>query len=139
MSDVLRLCVLIKQVPDQSSKQGMNEDGTIDRSRARRMLNPFDRFAIQAAIDLKRRKPAIITAISMGPEAAVEVLLEALEHGVDEGVLLSDKRLAGSDTLATPMRWQKQLKNSVPSISSSLACRPLTEIRLRSDPKSPSA
>ncbi len=65
MSDVLRLCVLIKQVPDQSSKQGMNADGTIDRSRARRMLNPFDRFAIQAAIDLKRRQPAIITAISM--------------------------------------------------------------------------
>ncbi len=93
--------VLVKQVPDQGSKAGLNPDGTIDRARAKRMLNPFDRYALQAALHTKKLYGGTVTCISMGPPPAVEVLLEALEHGVDSGVLLSDRRLAASDTLAT--------------------------------------
>lgn len=93
--------VLVKQVPDQGSKAGLNPDGTIDRARAKRMLNPFDRYALQAALHTKKLYGGTVTCISMGPPPAVEVLLEALEHGVDRGVLLSDRRLAASDTLAT--------------------------------------
>lgn len=93
--------VLVKQVPDQGSKAGLNPDGTIDRARAKRMLNPFDRYALQAALHTKKHYGGTVTAISMGPPPAVEVLLEALEHGVDRGFLLSDRRLAASDTLAT--------------------------------------
>lgn len=93
--------VLVKQVPDQGSKAGLNPDGTIDRAKAKRMLNPFDRYALQAALFTKRNYGGTVTAISMGPPPATEVLLEALEHGVDSGYLLSDKRLAASDTLAT--------------------------------------
>jgi electron transfer flavoprotein beta subunit len=97
----LSIFVLIKQVPDQGAKAGLNPDGTIDRSRAKRMLNPFDRYALQAALHAKKLGGGSVTAISMGPPPAVEVLLEALEHGVDRGILLSDRRLAASDTLAT--------------------------------------
>lgn len=93
--------VLVKQVPDQGSKAGLNPDGTIDRARAKRMLNPFDRYALQAALHTKKKYGGTVTAISMGPPPAVEILLEALEHGVDRGFLLSDRRLAASDTLAT--------------------------------------
>jgi len=93
--------VLVKQVPDQGSKAGLNPDGTIDRARAKRMLNPFDRYALQAALHMKKAYGGSVTAISMGPPPAVEILLEALEHGVDRGFLLSDRRLAASDTLAT--------------------------------------
>jgi electron transfer flavoprotein beta subunit len=93
--------VLVKQVPDQGSKAGINPDGTIDRARAKRMLNPFDRYALQAALHMKKAYGGSVTAISMGPPPAVEILLEALEHGVDRGFLLSDRRLAASDTLAT--------------------------------------
>lgn len=93
--------VLVKQVPDQGSKAGLNPDGTIDRARAKRMLNPFDRYALQAALHTKKQYGGTVTAISMGPPPAVEILLEALEHGVDRGFLLSDRRLAASDTLAT--------------------------------------
>ena len=99
--------VLVKQVPDQSSKAGINPDGTIDRAKAKRMLNPFDRYALQAALHTKKQYGGHVTAISMGPPAAVEVLLEALEHGVDRGVLLSDRRLAASDTLATAYALHK--------------------------------
>ncbi len=101
--------VLVKQVPDQGSKAGLNPDGTIDRARAKRMLNPFDRYALQAALFTKRSYGGTVTAISMGPPPATEVLLEALEHGVDCGYLLSDKRLAASDTLATAYALYKTI------------------------------
>jgi electron transfer flavoprotein beta subunit len=65
------------------------------------MLNPFDRYALQAALHTKKAYGGTVTAISMGPPPAVEILLETLEHGVDRGFLLSDRRLAASDTLAT--------------------------------------
>ena len=103
--------VLIKQVPDQGSKAGINPDGTIDRAKAKRMLNPFDRFALQAALHTKKNFGGKVTAISMGPPAAIEVLLEALEHGVDKCYLLSDKRLAASDTLATAYALHKVVRS----------------------------
>jgi len=101
MAGPYEIFVLVKQVPDQGAKAGINPDGTIDRAKAKRMLNPFDRYALQAALHAKDAYGGRVTAISMGPPPAVEILLEALEHGVDRGILLSDRRLAASDTLAT--------------------------------------
>lgn len=101
MADTRQIFVLIKQVPDQSSKAGINPNGTIDRAKAKRMLNPFDRFALQAALHTKKQHGGEVTAISMGPPPAAEILLEAIAHGADRGYLLSDRRLAASDTLAT--------------------------------------
>lgn len=101
------IIVMVKQVPDQGSKAGLNPDGTIDRAKAKRMLNPFDRYALQAALHTKKAYGGTVTVISMGPPLAVEVLLEALEHGVDRGFLLSDRRLAASDTLATAYALHK--------------------------------
>ncbi|MDX2085025.1 MAG: electron transfer flavoprotein subunit beta/FixA family protein [Candidatus Melainabacteria bacterium] len=100
-SPTREILVLIKQVPDQNAKAGVNPDGTIDRARAKRMLNPFDRYALQAALHIKKTYGGRVTAITMGPPPAEEILLEAIAHGVDAGVLLSDRRLAASDTLAT--------------------------------------
>lgn len=101
MSRPLQSLVLIKQVPDQSAKAGINADGTIDRAKAKRMLNPFDRYALEAALKTKRLYGAEVTAITMGPPPAMEILHEAIAHGADRAVLLSDRRLAASDTLAT--------------------------------------
>lgn len=109
MSPGYRIIVMVKQVPDQGSKAGLNPDGTIDRARAKRMLNPFDKYALQAALYTKKCYGGSVTAISMGPPPAVEVLLESLEHGVDRGFLLSDRRLAASDTLATAYALYKTI------------------------------
>ncbi len=109
MAVPFEIFVLVKQVPDQGSKAGLNPDGTIDRARAKRMLNPFDRYALLAALHTKMTYGGRVSAISMGPPPAVEVLLEALEHGVDRGVLLSDRRLAASDTLATAYALYKTI------------------------------
>jgi len=106
----MRSFVLIKQVPDQSAKAGINPDGTIDRAKAKRMLNPFDRYALEAALSTKRRHGATVTAITMGPPPAIEILYEAIAHGVDYGVLLSDRRLAASDTLATAYALSKAVR-----------------------------
>ncbi len=104
---MLKVVVFIKQVPDTSSKAGVNPDGTIDRARAKRMLNNFDRYALQKAIEIKRSVGAEVTCVTMGPPPAIEVLVEGLEHGADYGILLTDKRLAASDTLATAYALHK--------------------------------
>lgn len=104
---MLKVVVFIKQVPDTSSKAGVNPDGTIDRARAKRMLNTFDRYALQKAIEIKRKVGAEVTCVTMGPPPAIEVLVEGLEHGADHGILLTDKRLAASDTLATAYALHK--------------------------------
>ncbi|MDH5637550.1 MAG: electron transfer flavoprotein subunit beta/FixA family protein [Nitrospinota bacterium] len=96
-----KMAVLIKQVPDTSSAAGVNPDGTVDRARAKRMINPFDKYALQKAIETRAAHGGEIIVISMGPPPAMEVLVEALEYGADAGYLLSDRRLAASDTLAT--------------------------------------
>jgi len=71
------------------------------------MLNPFDRYALQKAVELKKENGAEITAVTMGPPPAAEVLIDAFEHGADYGILLTDRRLAASDTLATAYALHK--------------------------------
>lgn len=109
----LNIYVLIKQVPDTRSKAGINPDGTIDRAKAGKMLNPFDAFAIQAALTAKRLGGANskVTAVTMGPPPAVEILYQALEHGVDKCCILSDRKLAASDTLATAYALSRTLEH----------------------------
>ncbi len=104
------MVALIKQVPDTSSKAGVNPDGTVDRARARKMLNPFDKFALQKALEIKKVHGGEIICVSMGPPPAIETLIEALEYGADKGYLLSDRRLAASDTLATAYALHKVIK-----------------------------
>jgi electron transfer flavoprotein beta subunit len=114
VSGSANILVLIKQVPDTSSKAGLNSDGTIDRAKAKRMMNPFDRYALQAALDAKKALGGRLVALSMGPPPAVEILLEAIAHGADSAYLLSDRRLAASDTLATAYALYKSVMHIGP-------------------------
>lgn len=111
MSEDLRIVVLIKQVPDTSSKTGVNPDGTVDRARAKKMMNPFDKYALQKALEAKAACGGEIIVISMGPPPAIEVLYESLEYGADKGYLLTDRRLAASDTLATAYALSKAIQS----------------------------
>ena len=108
----LNIYVLVKQVPDTRSKAGVNADGTIDRAKAGKMLNPFDAFAMQAALNAKKMggENSKVIAVSMGPPPAIDILYQALEHGVDKTCLLSDRKLAASDTLATSYALSKTLE-----------------------------
>lgn len=112
MNKDLNIYVLIKQVPDTRSKAGVNADGTIDRAKAGKMLNPFDAFAMEAALQAKSMggPGSKITAVTMGPPPAVDILYQALSHGIDKTCILSDRRLAASDTLATAYALSKTLE-----------------------------
>ena len=93
--------VCIKQVPIEPVFKRTGDSFQIDRDRTEGVMNPYDRRAIDFAVNLKEKEGGIIVALSMGPPQAEEALRETLAFGVDRGVLLSDPAFAGADTLAT--------------------------------------
>jgi electron transfer flavoprotein beta subunit len=95
--------VLIKQVPDTKSITGdvMNDDGTVKRSALPAIFNPEDLNALELALEIKDRFGGHITVITMGLPAASEILRDSLFRGADEVILVTDRRCAASDTLAT--------------------------------------
>lgn len=95
--------VCVKQVPDTSNITGeaMKADGTVNRAALPTIFNPEDLNAVEAALDLRDRYGGTVTVITMGPPAACEVLRECLYRGADRAILITDRRAAASDTLAT--------------------------------------
>ena len=95
--------VCIKQVPDTKKVTGeaMKADGTINRAALPAIFNPEDRNALEAALRVKEMYGGTVTAIAMGLPAACAILREALMCGADKAYLVTDRKAAGSDTLAT--------------------------------------
>ena len=95
--------VLVKQVPDTHHITGdvMKEDGTMNRSALPAIFNPEDLNALEMALQVRERYGGQVTVLTMGPPQAAEVLRDALHRGADRVILLSDKKFAGADTLAT--------------------------------------
>ena len=98
-----RCVVCVKQVPDTKKVTGdaMKADGTINRAALPAIFNPEDRNALEAALSVKERYGGEVIAIAMGLPAAEAVLREALMCGADRAYLVTDRKAAGSDTLAT--------------------------------------
>ena len=95
------IVVLVKQVPNTAEVKIDPKTGTLMREGVDSILNPDDSHALEAAIRLRETHGGKVTAISMGPPQAIDVLREALGMGADAGILLTDKAFAGADTLAT--------------------------------------
>ena len=95
--------VLIKQVPDTKkiTVRAMNDDGTVNRSALPAIFNPEDLNALELALEIKAEYGGKITVITMGLPAAATVLRDALYRGADDAILITDRRCAASDTLAT--------------------------------------
>ena len=95
--------VLIKQVPDTKRITGdvMNDDGTVKRSALPAIFNPEDLNALEMALQIKDKFGGHITVITMGLPTASDILRDSLYRGADEAILLTDRRCAASDTLAT--------------------------------------
>jgi len=98
-----KMIVLAKQVPDTKNITGeaMKEDGTVNRGALPAIFNPEDRNALELALSLKERFGGHVTVVTMGPPAAADILRDALMRGADDAALISDRRFAGADTLAT--------------------------------------
>ena len=110
--------VCIKQVPDTKRVTGeaMKADGTINRAALPAVFNPEDRNALEAALWVKETYGGTVTVITMGLPAATAILREALMCGADRAVLVTDRKAAGSDTLATSYILSQAVKKFSPDL-----------------------
>ena len=97
----MHIVVCIKQVPDSAQIRVHPVTNTIMRQGVPAIINPYDLFAIEAALALKDQLGGKVTVLTMGPPQAEPALRKALSYGCDEAVLVTDKLFAGADTLAT--------------------------------------
>lgn len=95
--------VCVKQVPDTANitAEAMKDDGTVNRSALPTVFNPDDLHALETALQVRDQFGGSVTALTMGPPKAADVLRECLYRGADRAILLTDRRAAASDTLAT--------------------------------------
>ncbi len=97
----MRIMVCLKPVPEPGTVKVDPETHTLKRESATLILNPADRFALEAGVRLKEKTGGEVVATMMGPPNAAPLLKEAYACGADEVFLLSDRAFAGADTLAT--------------------------------------
>jgi electron transfer flavoprotein beta subunit len=102
--------VCIKQVPDSAQIRVHPVTNTIMRQGVPTIINPYDLFAIEAALKLRDAQGGTITVLTMGPPMAEDSLRRALSFGPDRAVLLTDRAFAGSDTLATSFALSQAVK-----------------------------
>ena len=100
----LKIVVLAKQVPDTRNvgKDAMTAEGTVNRAALPAIFNPEDLNALEQALRIKDQHPgSTVGILTMGPPRAGEIIRQGLYRGADEGWLLTDRKSAGADTLAT--------------------------------------
>lgn len=104
--------VLVKQVPDTANISGqvMRADGTVNRGKLPAIFNPEDKVALELALQFRERFGGKVRVISMGPPKASELLRECLYMGANEAFLISDRKFAGADTLATSYVLSEAIK-----------------------------
>ncbi|MCA9243141.1 MAG: electron transfer flavoprotein subunit beta/FixA family protein [Phycisphaerales bacterium] len=110
----MKLLVLIKQVPDSTTNIKIRPDGEdIDRAGVKMVVNPFDEFAIELAVQLREKRSDVesITALTVGPASAAEALRTALAIGADDGIHLQDDAFAKLDELQTAALIAAAVKN----------------------------
>jgi electron transfer flavoprotein beta subunit len=106
----MHFVVCIKQVPDTHDVRINPETNTLMREGVESIINPFDMYAIEEAIRVRERLGGTVTALTMGPPQAETALREAIAMGVNQGILVSDRAFAGSDTWATSYTLSKALE-----------------------------
>ncbi len=111
---MLKIKVLAKQVPDTANVTGnaMKDDGTVNRAVLPAVFNPEDLNALELALSIKDQVgDCEVTVITMGPPKAVDILRHSLFMGADKVYLISDRKYAGADTLATSFVLSEAIKN----------------------------
>ena len=97
----MHIIVCIKQVPNVKEVKWDPETGSLIRKGVPSVINPNDKNAVEAALELREKHGGVVTVLTMGPSQAEEALREALGMGADKAIQLTDKQFAGSDTWAT--------------------------------------
>ena len=119
MKKPLKIVVLAKQVPDTRNvgKDAMTPEGTVNRAALPAIFNPEDLNALEAALRLKDAvEGSTVHILTMGPQRAADIIRDAMFRGADGGYLLSDRKFAGSDTLATSYALSCALHRIAPDL-----------------------
>ena len=109
----MKIVVCVKQVPDTADIK-WTENNTMIREGVESIINPFDEYAIETALRIKESFPdTTVTAITMGPPQAKDVLKRAIAMGADDALLVTDRKFAGADTQATSRTLAAAIKSKI--------------------------
>lgn len=108
----MNILVCIKQVPDSNKVEVDPVTGVLKRNGVESKMNPYDLYALEAALRIREKTTGSITVITMGPGQAVGIIKEAFAMGADNGVLISDRKFGGADVLATSYTLSQGIKQS---------------------------
>ncbi|MFT3995541.1 MAG: electron transfer flavoprotein subunit beta/FixA family protein [Dysgonomonas sp.] len=97
----MKIIVCIKQVPASNKVEVDPLTGVLKRDSAESKLNPYDLYALETALRLREEYGGSVVVITMGPPQSEQIIKEAFAMGVDDGILLTDRRFGGADVLAT--------------------------------------
>jgi len=106
----MTIVVCVKQVPDTAEVKINPETGTLIREGVPSIINPFDMHALEAGLQIKDGVKGTVIVLTMGPPQAETALRDAIAMGADDGILLSDRAFAGSDTWATSFTLSKAIQ-----------------------------
>lgn len=110
----MKIALCIKQVPDTTDIR-WTENNTIQREGVESVINPYDVYATELALNLKSELSNVhITVFTMGPSQAEDMLRKVLALGCDDAVLISDKKFAGADTYATGLTISSAIRTMLP-------------------------
>ncbi|MBR1460130.1 electron transfer flavoprotein subunit beta/FixA family protein [bacterium] len=110
----MKIALCVKQVPDTTNIR-WTENNTMQREGVESVINPYDIYAAELALSIAEKlKDAEITAFTMGPNQAQDMLRKLISIGVDNGVLISDRKFAGADTYATGKTIAAAIKKVLP-------------------------
>ncbi|SNT10500.1 electron transfer flavoprotein beta subunit [Anaerovirgula multivorans] len=108
----MNILVCIKQVPGTTTVEVDEKTGVLKRDGIDSKMNPYDLYAVETALKIREKVGGTVKVMTMGPPQAGEVIREAFMMGVDEGILLSDKKFAGADVLATSYTLSQGVKKT---------------------------
>ena len=97
----MKIVVCMKQVPLTSKVEIDEETGNLKRLSAATRTNPFDLYALECALRIRDQIGGTVTVLTMGPQQAEDMVRDAYMMGADNAIILSDRKFAGSDVLAT--------------------------------------
>jgi electron transfer flavoprotein beta subunit len=110
----MNIVVCVKYVPDATADRRFESDNTVDREGVDGLLSELDEYAVEQALQIKEKadnpEDVKVIALCVGPEKGVDAVRKALQMGADEGVLVTDEAIAGSDAIATSLVLAKAVE-----------------------------
>ena len=118
----MNIVVCVKYVPDATADRQFESDNTVDRVGVDGLLSELGEYAVEQALQIKEKRAggddaeeAVVTAVCVGPEKALDAVRKALQMGADKGVHVVDDAIAGSDAIATSLVLAKAIEKAGPA------------------------